>query len=934
MPYSLSTQKEQKPVRTFELTLAPGAPGGTGFYSKEILLPRRLQVTAIAVHPSGHLFAVGYVDGTIGFWSIEDEDKPLMLRTVDSPDGEDLSVVDTAQLETMMSSPQQHIAEPPREPIFKLSWSGFPNSSDPRGGDSVLTVLGGITLDSPACVTTLLLPPLHPPAPPAPTSPKGQNFPSTVHPEVRAAVCASLSPKNAHTYSAAGTVQDFLLFPRNNPHFSGSYDPTTILIISETDTPDVRISEAFAFPPPAFVGTAQTSPTETQVNVAHPLKEDPLEPDDALVDELELTLQSMSVSDDPCPARLPQCLWNASGEYLVKVDKQAYDTLVRDKLEHIDGEVPLPVKGGMAWLEDTEGHMKYTKQQPHRVLISHLRDLSVHFLDLTSQLLNSSGPESPLATNYPSPIPRLTIEIAPILLDPSLGLGDSTTYDPHLAQHHIDSICFAAESLECVTVMRNGAVILFRLDVPANATTFGQQALPEKELVSLSHLRVRRGLRYTPVFAIKPHKTRGQVTTCALSDVGFLAVAYASGLLLVIDLRGPRVLLRSESRPGTSSFLHRHSEVEPVHALTWACCGLSTDPPARMRLLCTTASGQTNIYTLEYVVPSTWKISTTPVTVEGSVQPLAAGSFVLDAKTGKSCRADRNGLATVLQQDRAETDKQYLWISAGTKGVRCMLNVNGERVAKLDWGHKVGNVIHVEIVGRLDSYVLVAYTTHGFALVYSLPHLEQIHTVLLKPEGFSEAPATDGTGDFLTHTAFPAPPGSSSRKVYSTELHTLFSARRVGPYAPPFVDLTHGRGPIPPQPQPVSLGPASVMSSVLGYLGSLSVTSAGDQIDALLAGPDRPIPQPASKPALPTGKSAAPSAGVPSAQSSVAATAAGMSSGVGDLYNRLGSALAERGEMLGDLQQSLNSLEEGSKGMVAQAKRLAAQQTAKGWFGF
>ena len=36
-----------------------------------------------------------------------------------------------------------------------------------------------------------------------------------------------------------------------------------------------------------------------------------------------------------------------------------------------------------------------------------------------------------------------------------------------------------------------------------------------------------------------------------------------------------------------------------------------------------------------------------------------------------------------------------------------------------------------------DSYVLVAYTTHGLALVYTLPHLEHIHTMQLKPEGFA-----------------------------------------------------------------------------------------------------------------------------------------------------------------------------------------------------
>ncbi len=121
-----------------------------------------------------------------------------------------------------------------------------------------------------------------------------------------------------------------------------------------------------------------------------------------------------------------------------------------------------------------------------------------------------------------------------------------------------------------------------------------------------------------------------------------------------------------------------------------------------MRLFGTTASGQTTIYTLEYAPPSTWKISAHPVVLDGSSHPVPSGSFVLDAKTGKQCRADRNGLASVLQSEHS-TERQYLWLSAGAKGVRTVLNVNGERVAKVDWGSKVGTVLHVEIVGRLGE---------------------------------------------------------------------------------------------------------------------------------------------------------------------------------------------------------------------------------------
>ena len=312
----------------------------------------------MAIHPSGHMLAVGYADGTIGFWSLEDEDQCLLLRTIDSPQGEDLSSVDTEKLESVMSHPEQHTPEPPREPIFKLTWSGFPNASDPRGGDTVLTILGGMTIDSTPGVTALLLPPLQPPAPPKPTSPHGQE--PALHAETRAAMYSSLSIKDVYTYSTAGPVQDFLLFPRSSPHFAGAYDPSAILFVSDTDVPEMRACEAFTFPPPSFVQTAVQSP-ELDASTRVAKTGDALEPDDGLAEDLEMTLQAMSVSEDPSSIRLPPCLWNVLGENIVKVDKFAHETLVRDKLESVDEEAAFPVKGGIAWLDDEDGLMKYTK---------------------------------------------------------------------------------------------------------------------------------------------------------------------------------------------------------------------------------------------------------------------------------------------------------------------------------------------------------------------------------------------------------------------------------------------------------------------------------------------------------------------------------------------------------------------------------------------
>ncbi|KAH9858315.1 lethal giant larvae like, C-terminal-domain-containing protein [Lenzites betulinus] len=933
----VSDLKEQNTVRAFELILSPGAPGGSGFHAKDVLLPRRLQATALAIHPSGHILAVGYSDGTIGFWALEDEDKPLALRTIDSSGDEDLSAIDSVKLEETLSAPQKHPAEPPREPIFKLAWSGFPNSSDPRGGDTVLTVLGGATIDSPSGVTALLFPPLHPPAPPNPTSPKHAGAAPVLHPETRAAMCEALVVKDVYTYATAGPVQDFLLFSRTTPHFSGHYDPSTILITSDSDVPEARISEAFEFPPPIFMGSPE-SPSGQQTASGDAQAADETEPGNALADELAMTLQAMSVSDEARPARLPPYLWSVLGEQLVKVDKYGYEELVRDKLVPIDGEVAFPVKGGLAWSEDHEGLMKLIKLQPHRILIAHLRDLSIQFLDTSPHLLVSTGVEAPLTSSFPSPIPRLTIELAPLLIDHSLGLSHIGTnpaqYDPRLSKERVDTVYFAPEALECAVVLRSGAVILHRLDAPTDEGSFGQKTLPDEELVSLAHIRPRGGLRYSPAFGVKPQQSRGLVTACALADVGFLAIAYSSGSLLVIDLRGPRVIHRREPDAHGSGFLHKHSDAEPIVSLAWTCCGASTDPQVRLRLICSATSGATSIYTLAQREPSTWSVTQPALVIDAPARPIPGGCFVLDAKTGAPCRGDRKGLAAVLQADgAADAGRKVIFVAAGAKGVRCTLNIDGERIAKVDWGSKAGAVQHVEVVTHSDSSALVAFTGTGNALIYSLPHLEHIHTLPLPPSNSSDPPSADDTGDFATHTPFPTPAGISLRPLLSTELHTLLAHRRTGPYALPLVDLAYGRGAVPPQPQPVSLGPPSVMGSVLGYIGSLSAASAGEQIDLLLAGPDRPVPPSPTRKTQ--GARPGPGAGGgATSQASVAAAAAGMSSGVADLYNRLGTALNERGEMLGDLQQSMDSLEQGSKSMVEQAKRLAAQQGVKSWFGF
>src|SRR5204862_7283577 len=90
---------------------------------QDILTHRRPPVTAFAIHPTGHFFAVGHADGSIAFWAVEDEDRPILVRTTDSVD---VDVVDGNKLEKLLNGDQvkPYDSIDGHEPIFKLAWSG------------------------------------------------------------------------------------------------------------------------------------------------------------------------------------------------------------------------------------------------------------------------------------------------------------------------------------------------------------------------------------------------------------------------------------------------------------------------------------------------------------------------------------------------------------------------------------------------------------------------------------------------------------------------------------------------------------------------------------------------------------------------------------------------------------------------------------------
>ena len=295
------------------------------------------------------------MDGSIAFWAVEDGEQPLMVRTLDEVD---VHKVDGEKLEQYLTDDEDCPKPPsklhvPREPIFKLAWSGYPNSYDPRGGETSLVILGGQFGHDPPGINVLWLPAFNPPAPPTPATDQ-----SSLHPFFRDAMRKSLDPQSAYFYRTPGLAQDFLLMPRDSPHFAGTWNPTTILMLFEMEG-NARAVEARQFPPLEFLASAQ----EALRSARHAKDKEEEDSDDGLTEDLAATLQSMTVDEEPKKLNIPPLLWSGPDAIvdarLFTLDRVAYETLSRTSEP---GSDDLLLEGGVSIPdEEVAGTIKYAK---------------------------------------------------------------------------------------------------------------------------------------------------------------------------------------------------------------------------------------------------------------------------------------------------------------------------------------------------------------------------------------------------------------------------------------------------------------------------------------------------------------------------------------------------------------------------------------------
>ena len=198
-------------------------------------------------------------------------------------------------------------------------------------------------------------------------------------------------------------------------------------------------------------------------------------------------------------------------------------------------------------------------------------------------------PPCPFTSEFPHTLPLLSIDILALAGLPEIESHLSSGFDE---KARIIDVQLAVESLEVGLVLSGGEVLVYRM---ADRQSVTARQLPDKRLVSLEHVPVADGLRFKPYFLITAELP---VTAFAISDVGehsshtydlffpyvlplgFASVAYTDGSLIVIDMRGPRVILQVGKAQQTThhhGFLHRDSPgAHPVLSLTWAISGVKS----------------------------------------------------------------------------------------------------------------------------------------------------------------------------------------------------------------------------------------------------------------------------------------------------------------------------------------------------------------------
>ncbi|KAG9090396.1 hypothetical protein FS749_000592 [Ceratobasidium sp. UAMH 11750] len=822
------------------------------------------------------------MDGCISFWSVEEEDKPLDVRTVDRAGVHKVDFEAFAAAAALPYSSDLHA--PTHEPIYKLVWTPKRLASDTIATKgSYLTVLGGLQPSTPPGLPCLYFPPF---VAPANTSITAEGLDS--NPALRDALIASVTP-TAYAEILTNpkfTVEDILIVPECNQ-----------MLVTKSLRDGSRIIQVEQHPPSTFVETVGSLCTVPTGEVGL----------DASTSKLsQAVLDARPIIGVPGPSRLPveMMMTDMVQAKLQVVSKAGLGLLVRETVEKTFGGDDKIAKEAerdrLSWLRageafpNVEGQRKAAKFEPNRVIVATHADNIIRFYDSSSQLVLNP---TPLRFEHPQPLPNLDI-------DPHWTLSHPLLSRFRRPDGHVRSVHFASTALECVVVLGQGWVLVYKFAKSGTPVPF--EARPADDgLVDLGPMSFDDEEKFRPVCALGEDK-RGEVTCAALSDVGFLAVAYEDCSIVIIDLRGPGVMLRYEPHIEQG---RKSAQDGPVRVFRWAQCSLSEDQPFDLHLLCTTDSGLTRIFTLSPPAGRNpnWSARSQPKIIKHSSLSRPIFSSVIDTASGRACDPNTTGLDRIMGGDDGARWDPCIWVAASQNRLRTYAGVLGREIAGVE--RKGGKeVVCIDVVEVQGEAVVVVLEYDGEAAIYSLPRLDKLSTFSV---GYPIRHASsDSHGDFLT---------ISDHKTI--ELSTIMNFSRA---QSPLVDFSTPAPVTRDRPDPVEA------AGIVAWLWTAR-TKTGAEIDTILAGPERPPPKARKPKYVPAEKAAAEP--ITSVRASSSTARAANATGRDDIYSRLTAAVSQRGDMLSGLEERFGHLETASRDMATQAKRLAAQQSARRWLG-
>ncbi|CEH18691.1 Tomosyn and related SNARE-interacting proteins [Ceraceosorus bombacis] len=345
--------------------------------------------------------------------------------------------------------------------------------------------------------------------------------------------------------------------------------------------------------------------------------------------------------------------------------------------------------------------------------------------------------------------------------------------------------------------------------------------------------------------------SRGGITAAAVSDVGFIAIAYGAALA-IIDLRIADIIYREGFGDGSDTPAlsagasskegkEYRKLVEEESADAISLLRLSMARTIEHNLLApqllVLRPNRVGIRTF-LKAPNEWIVTRTGVaTFDDLHTPVDA--YVLDSK-GRECGATPLELRQGLREqdtpddDDPERHEIHSLVLAGEQNIYVRAGVTGAKLAKVNVGERI---LRMQIVERFGQHVCMASTLSS-TQVYSLPHLQ--HVVRLPSKHRRDATATAAVdGQLLA----PIPVSfSMSRSGDVIELGPTLQDLRLstllGNVARPGVPALDLYSPTKASACPHH--PGAVTAAVKGVTswlsGKSSAIDAGSQLDELLAG--------------------------------------------------------------------------------------------------